>query len=302
MTVDISEVIRDASWLRGIQTCIADSYTRQLMRCPVHLSIGQELLWAVLKQYSTMQLKVFSSHRGHLPYLTMDGDLNKYVAELHLHPDGVSGGKLGSMHIKSPQKGHYTSVPIVGSSIPLAVGAAYACKQLDERWISIAHFGDGACEEGILHESLNMASIKNLPVLFLCENNRYSCTTALTRRQPSTRMARFADAACIESCTSSSECPDSLVYDVGHALKYVRDTGKPYFLEVGCYRLYEHCGPSVDTDFGDRTPSEYHEALGRDFISSNLDRDIFKKAYEQCKSIVDKYSEITSVRLRSSFR
>jgi TPP-dependent pyruvate/acetoin dehydrogenase alpha subunit len=302
MTIDISEVIRDASWLRGIQTCIADSYTHQLMRCPVHLSIGQELLWAVLKQFRTMKLKVFSSHRGHLPYLTMDGDLKRYVAELHLHPDGASGGQLGSMHIKSPKKGHHTSVPIVGSAIPLAVGAAYACKQLGQSWISIAHFGDGACEEGILHESLNLASIKTLPVLFLCENNRYSCTTVLARRQPSSRMARFADAACIESCTTSSECPDSLVHDVGHALKYIKDTGKPYFLEVECYRLYEHCGPSVDTDCGDRTPSEYRQAVSRDFVTSNLDLNIFNIAYDQCKSIVEKYSAITTERLKRSFR
>lgn len=302
MHICASDVVKHASWLRGVQTCIADSYSSQLMRCPVHLSIGQELLWSVIKQFTSFQLRVFSSHRGHLPYLTLDGDLKKYVAELHLHPDGLSSGHLGSMHMKSPKCGHLTSVPIVGSSIPLAVGAAYACKELGDSWISIAHFGDGACEEGILHESLNMASIKSLPILFLCENNGYSCTTGIAKRQPSSCMARFADSACIQSCTTNSYSLDRLVIDVEHAFNYIHDTGLPFFLEVECYRLYEHCGSSVDTDFGDRTPSEYAEAHKRDFLTSNLDAKTFSMAYAQCKKYVDQYSVLTTSRLKRSFR
>ena len=297
-----TDVIRHASWLRGVQTAVSEGYSRQLMRCPVHLSVGQELLWSTIKQFSTYQLKVFSTHRGHLPYLTLDGDLRAYIAELHLHSDGVSGGNLGSMHIKSPNRGHITSVPIVGSSIPLAVGAAYAAMSFNHSWISIAHFGDGACEEGILHESLNLASVKDLPILFLCENNRYSCTTGISRRQPSDSMSRFAEAARIKnSCTSSSNLSD-LFDQVGKAFSYISETKSPFFLEVECYRLLEHCGPSADRDLGDRTPQEYNAALSLDILSTNIDQVSYDIGYSESLELIDYYTSINLSRKSLGFK
>jgi len=300
MTVE-TDIISHASWLRGVQTAIADSYSRQLMRCPVHLSIGQELLWASIKQYSSYEFKIFSSHRGHLPYLTLDGDLLAYVAELHLHEDGTSSGNLGSMHLKSPSKGHITSVPIVGSSIPLALGAAYAAKHLSESWISVAHFGDGACEEGILHESLNLAAVKNLPVLFLCENNRYSCTTSLTARQPSACMARFAAAATVQSDSVSTSNLRDLHSSVGKALSYISSSQLPFFLEVECYRLVEHCGPSIDKQMGDRTFQEFSNALACDLLSHSLDQASYDRGYSDCLQFVDYYTHINLSRKVKGF-
>lgn len=296
-----NQVLAHASWLRGVQVAIADAYSRQLMRCPVHLSIGQELVWSCIKQYSDYSFKVFSTHRAHLPYLTLDGDLRAYVAELHLHKDGASLGNLGSMHIKSPSAGHVTSVPIVGSSIPLAVGAAYAARHLSKTWIPVAHFGDGACEEGILHESLNLASVKNLPLLFLCENNRYSCTTSLQMRQPSDRMARFAEAASIKSRTVSSTNLSDLLDSLGQALAYISSSRSPFFLEVECYRFYEHCGPSIDTDLGDRTPDEYHRALAVDLLANNLDEFSYNAGYSECLRLVDHYSGLNLERKSACF-
>ena len=295
------QIIADASWLRGVQVAIADSYSRQLMRCPVHLSIGQELLWSCMKQYSPFNFKVFSTHRGHLPYLILDGDLRAYVAELHLHEDGASSGDLGSMHLKSPSSGHITSVPIVGSSIPLAVGAAYAAKHLSRTYIPVAHFGDGACEEGILHESLNLSSVKNLPLLFLCENNRYSCTTTLLSRQPSTRMTRFADAASIKSDIASSTNLPTLFTKLGNALSYISSSGSPFFLEVECYRFYEHCGPSVDMNIGDRTPAEYYEALANDVLTHCLNESSYSAGYSECIALVEHYSDVNVARKAASF-
>ena len=296
-----TQIFAHASWLRGVQVAIADSYSRQLMRCPVHLSIGQELLWSCIKHLYQYKLKVFSTHRGHLPYLTLDGNLRPYVAELHLHQDGISAGNLGSMHMKSPLSGHITSVPIVGSSIPLAVGAAYAARQLSMDWIAVAHFGDGACEEGILHESLNLAAVKNLPILFLCENNHYSCTTSLTSRQPSERMNRFADAACIRSDTVNANDLSGLLNKLDTAMSFISSAGSPYFLEVECYRLYEHCGPRIDTDSGDRTPNEYQNAYSQDLLARNLDQSSYDSGYSECLALVDYYSEINNARKSAQF-
>lgn len=295
------QIISHASWLRGVQVAIADTYSRQLMRCPVHLSIGQELLWSCIKQYSSFNFKVFSTHRGHLPYLTLDGGLRAYVAELHLHEDGASSGNLGSMHLKSPLSGHITSVPIVGSSIPLAVGAAYAAKHLSQSCIPVAHFGDGACEEGILHESLNLASVKQLPLLFLCENNGYSCTTALVSRQPSNRMTRFADAASIRSYTVDSTDLSHLYTTIGNALTYISTSGQPFFLEVECYRFYEHCGPHVDKHSGDRTTEEYSKALATDILAQSLNQISYDLGYSDCLALVDYYSDLNRSRKAASF-
>jgi len=298
---DETAIISYASWLRGVQAAIAECYSRQLMRCPVHLSIGQELLWASIKQYCSYEFKVFSSHRGHLPYLTLDGNLRAYVAELHLHEDGASCGNLGSMHLKSPNTGHISSVPIVGSSIPLAVGAAYAAKHLSESWISVAHFGDGACEEGILHESLNLAAVKKLPILFLCENNRYSCTTSLAARQPSSRMTRFADAATVKSKLASTSNLTDLHSSVGDALSYISSSQSPFFLEVDCYRLIEHCGPSLDKGMGDRTFEEYTNALASDLLSHSLNINSYERGFSECEHLINIYTDINLSRRALGF-
>ena len=287
--------------MRGVQTAIADEYPKQKMRCPVHLSIGQELTWAIIKSYD-FNMKVYSSHRGHLPYLALDGDLNKYIAELHLCNEGTTKGNLGSMHIKSPRKGHITSVPIVGSSIPLAIGAALAKKAFKFSWTPVAHFGDGACEEGILHESLNMASVKNLPVLFLCENNGYSCTTSLKDRQPSTLMKRHAENALIKTFKASTlECLE-LINELNAAFSFIQTYKKPAFLEINCFRFREHCGPRVDIDFGDRNEDEYKEAERLDWLTNNLDKESYSTGYNEALEEIKKYSTDVEQRLARGFR
>ena len=168
------------------------------------------------------------------------------------------------MHIKSPERGH-TLVPIVGSSIPV-VGALWP-KSFGFDWIPVAHFGM-AREEGIFHESLNMASAKNLPVLFLCENNGYSCTTALDARQPSPDMTRHAHNSLIKTFLASSSDCESMVEQVKSAIEYIQNENNPAFLEIKCFRFREHCGPSLDFDFGDRTYEEYVKAEKLDWLAS----------------------------------
>ena len=300
MLISSETIAFNASWMRGVQTAIADNYSNQYMRCPVHLAIGQELIWSIIKTYG-FSLKVYSSHRGHLPYLALDGGIDKFVAELHLCDEGVNKGNLGSMHIKSPEKGHITSVPIVGSSIPLAVGAALAKKSFDLDWIPIAHFGDGACEEGIFHESLNMASIKNLPVLFLCENNGYSCSTSLDSRQPSSDMTRHAESALIKTYKASSDDCTSMVKQLKNIIEYIEIHNKPAFLEIQCYRFREHCGPRLDQNFGDRTIEEYAKAEQLDWVGINLNQESFQAGYNETLECISKYAQKVQQKLDCSF-
>ena len=300
MLISSENIASAASWMRGVQSAIADEYPNQYMRCPVHLAIGQELVWAIIKTYK-FGLKIYSSHRGHLPYLALDGEIDKFIAELHLCDEGINNGNLGSMHIKSPERGHITSVPIVGSSIPLAVGAALAKKSLGFDWIPVAHFGDGACEEGIFHESLNMASAKKLPVLFLCENNGYSCTTALEARQPSPNMKRHAENSLIKTFKAGSSDCEMMVKQLNNAIEYIQNESNPAFLEIECFRFREHCGPRFDHNFGDRTSEEYQHAEKLDWVGLNLNQESFNTGYENTLVAITKYGKQVQERLSRGF-
>ena len=122
------------------------------------------------------------------------GSVEKLIAEVLGRATGASRGMGGSMHLYGGDSGFAGSVPIVAGTVPLAVGAALAAKMDKSGDIGVAYFGDGACEEGIVHESMNMAAIMKLPVLFVVENNLYSSHLDINLRQPSDRVARFAGA------------------------------------------------------------------------------------------------------------
>jgi len=248
---------------RGFQMAIAEKYSLQMMRCPVHLSIGQEYWLPPLRKLAGSSVRCFSSHRSHSMYMGLGGNFEKMIAELHGHPNGVLGGRGGSMHLKDLSVGLEQSVPIVGSSLGLALGSGLAAQHQKENTLTIAYFGDGACEEGILHESLNIASVFDLPILFICENNQYSCNTHLYRRQSSSKMSRFSEAHGIQYDTLDPELPyGDIVSKIERAFNIGRKSS--FFLEIASYRLYEHCGHLVDTDKGDRSQKEFLENLCKD--------------------------------------
>jgi len=266
---------------RGLQEAIASRYSGQMMRCPVHLSIGQEYWLPLVRRFFQSGDRCFSSHRSHSMYMALGGDFERLIAELHGHKDGCLAGRGGSMHLKDLSVGLEQSVPIVGSSIGLALGSGLAAQRNVQNVLTLSYFGDGACEEGIVHESLNMAHILSLPILFICENNAYSCNTHIRRRQSSTTMSRLADAHGIAAITIDQLLPyNELNERVSRAFNIARS--RPCFLEVFSYRLYEHCGYKVDTDIGDRTEAEY---------AANLEADYFGLLRKKFQSVEDSYSE-----------
>ena len=111
--------------------------------------------------------------------------------------------------------------------------------------------------KGILHESLNMASVFEIPVLFLCENNKYSCTTIIEKRQPSIEMGRFAKASKNQSFSTINNDIEDCQTTMKEAIDYINNDGKPAFLEINCYRFYEHCGDKIDNNLGDRESLEF---------------------------------------------
>ena len=127
------------------------------------------------------------------------GSLEGLFAEVLGRDTGVSRGMGGSMHIRAQEVGFYGSVPIVGATIPIAVGAGLAAKMDRKGDVAVAFFGDGATEEGSFHESMNMAAVMGLPVLFVCENNLFASHLHISLRQPRDRIARFAESHGVDS-------------------------------------------------------------------------------------------------------
>ena len=159
--------------------------------CPAHLAVGQEAIPVGVSHYLRPTDRVFGGHRSHGHYLGLGGGLYQLFAEVLGRSDGCSGGMGGSMHLYAPDVGFMGSVPIVAATVPIAVGAGLAAKKDGANAVAVTYFGDGAVEEGVIHESLNLAAHMKLPVLFVCENNFYASHMDIRQRQPGDRTARF---------------------------------------------------------------------------------------------------------------
>lgn len=248
---------RDMLRIRMVEESIAERYAEQEMRCPVHLSIGQEATAVGVCHTLRRPDRVFSTHRCHAHYLAMDGDLKAMLAEIYGKAAGCMGGRGGSMHLADPGKGLIASVPIVASSIPLAVGAALADRIDGEKNVSVAFFGDASVEEGIFHESANFASLHRLPVLFVCENNMYSVYTPLKDRQPPRQITDLARAHGMSFAYAGGNDVVTVFKVAQEAVERARQGGGPTFLVFDTYRWREHCGPGFDNHIGYRTEAEY---------------------------------------------
>lgn len=249
--------------IRRVEEAIAERYAAQEMRCPVHLSIGQEAVAAGVCAALTQQDGIFSSHRAHAHYLAKGANLTAMLAEIYGLADGCCKGIGGSMHMIDLAAGFLGAVPIVGATVPLAVGAAWAARLRGEDKVIAVFFGEGTFEEGVVHESINFAVLHRLPVLFVCENNLYACYTRLSTRQPERPIYAVAAACGCKALTADGN--DALaVFDAANsAVADLRAGSQPVFLECSTYRWREHCGPNVDDDLGYRPKmevAEWHDA------------------------------------------
>lgn len=260
---ELIDLYRRMLWIRMVEEAIAERYTDQKMRCPVHLSIGQEAAATAVCSALSPQDKIFSNHRCHAHYLAKGGNLEAMLCELHGRKGGCCEGRGGSMHLFDMQAGVASSIPIVGASIPHAVGWALANRQQKRDGCVVAYLGDGAVEEGVFHESLNFASTHDLGVLFVVENNHYSVYTSLQERQPTLPLGRFAQAHGIPY-----EQVENAGVEVAHCaalrmLEIVDAQQGPACLVLDTYRFYSHCGPERDDHLEYRPKQESEWALAR---------------------------------------
>lgn len=253
--------------IRRIEEAIAAHYPEQKMRTPVHLSIGQEAVAALVGTKLRADDFAVSTHRAHAHYLAKGGSLNAMIAEIYGKVTGCCRGRGGSMHLIDQSVGFMGSTAIVGNTIPIGVGLGLAIQLAGTDAISCVFVGDGAIEEGVFFESLNFAVLKNLPVLFICENNRYSVYSPFAKRQPAGR--RIHDMAkAVGAHVDHADGYDVFASEkiIQNAIHHLRAKQGPCFLEFETYRWLEHCGPNYDNDIGYRTEAECKAWQERDPI------------------------------------
>ncbi|MBX7199337.1 MAG: thiamine pyrophosphate-dependent dehydrogenase E1 component subunit alpha [Rhodospirillaceae bacterium] len=261
---DLRALFRDVLRIRMVEEAIAERYAEQEMRCPVHLSIGQEAAAVGVCAALDKDDLVVSGHRSHAHYLAKGGDLKKMIAELYGRATGCTGGRGGSMHLVDPACGFQCALPIVGGSIPIGVGLALALKQAQRPQVVGIFVGDATIEEGVFHESANFAAVHRLPVVFVCENNLYSVYTHLSDRQPDRPLADLARGHGMPVWRGDGNDLGQVLAQSREAVAHARAGQGPVFLEFTTYRWREHCGPNYDNHIGYRTEEEFQSWVPKD--------------------------------------
>jgi len=254
--------------IRMIEEAIARRYPEGQMRCPVHLSVGQEAAAVGICASLSKDDKMVSTHRGHAHYLAKGGSLKGLIGELYGKSTGCSKGNGGSMHLIDLSVNFFGSTSIVGGTIPVGVGLAFADRLQGSNATTIICIGDAAIEEGVFHEAANFAGLHKLNVVFAVENNQYSCYTHISKRQP--RKLSFGNIARAHGLNffQSTEGFDSINYRMELALK-----ATPALIEIPTWRTLEHCGPNNDDHLGYREvkQGQFLDESGSEIIAKEIE-------------------------------
>ena len=284
------KLYRKVSLIRQVEEKIKEVYPTDIMQTPVHLSIGQEAIASAVCAHLNNDDLVLGTHRSHALYLAKGGNPVELFAELLGRVDGCSGGYGGSMHLIDIKHGLLGTSSIVGGSLPIAVGMAMG---IERPRIAAVIFGDGACDEGVFYESLNFAKLKRVPLVFVCENNRYSVYTHIKRRREVSGCA-IAKACQIRTTYVPIEVANNAValYRLlDKPLKAVREGEGPLFVECNTVRALDHHGVKSDIEKGFRPESERDLAKKYDpllLMKKYLKDDIAERIQREVKEEVER--------------
>lgn len=254
-------------FIRRFEESLIENYPSDKIKSPVHMSIGQEAVSVGVCDALAADDVVFGSYRGHALYLAHDGDAKAMMAELYGKVDGCARGKAGSMHLIDTAHGVMGSSAIVATNIPLAVGHALAAKLRGEKRLVAAFFGEGAMDEGAFAESLNFAQLKRLPVLFVCENNKYAIYSRIEERMANPDPLSRPRALGMPAAAVESHDVFEIRAAAVEAVARIRAGEGPQFLEYATYRWRDHVGPGEDRHIGYRTDEELDDWIGKDEVA-----------------------------------
>ncbi len=242
--------------IRRFEERVAELILEHEIKCPCHLCIGQEAIATGVCANLRSDDYVFSTHRSHGHYIAKGGDIKALMAELYGKATGCSKGRGGSMHLASSNIGLPGSSAIVAGTVPLAVGTALAFSIQKRNRVSVAFFGDGAVGEGVWYESLNFASLRKLPVVFVCENNLYSTHMPISACLADTNICKKAEIFNMPGIQLDGNNVTELFKAAKGATERARHGGGPTLIECLTYRLRGHVGPNSDLDKGLRSKKE----------------------------------------------
>lgn len=268
--------------IRKAEQNLAEKRREGLIGGPVHLGVGQEAIAVGVSASLRATDRIFGAHRSHSHLLAMGSSLRGLFAEILGKETGLSHGMGGSMHLWDQPRGFYGSVPIVAGTVSLAVGAAMAAKMQGTSDVGVAYFGDGAMEEGVVHESLNLARITQAPVLFVCENNLFASHMHISLRQPKGSTARFAAANDIPYRLVDGNDVVAVARAAADLVDAARQGRGPGFLEAVTFRWYGHVDWREDIDVGvHRSVDELASWRARDPIKRLREAMIAKKLWSE---------------------
>ena len=264
---DLHEMFRTMLMIRLFEERVATLITAGDVKTPCHLCIGQEAIATGVCAALERKDYIWGGHRSHGHYLAKGGDPKALMAEILGKSTGCSRGRGGSMHLFAADVGLLGTVPLVAATVPLAVGTGFASKLRGDRRVSISFFGDGAMEEGHFHESMNLASLYRLPVIFVCENNLYASHMPLLERRAADNLPKAGDAHGVPAVSLDGNDVIAVYQTAREAVDRARAGEGPTLIECRTYRWRGHVGASWDTDVGVKRRDELKDWLPRDPVA-----------------------------------
>jgi len=288
--LNITKLYKSIKRIRRAEEVIAKIYPTDKIKSPVHLGIGHEAIQVGICENLEKNDIVFGYYRSHPLYLAKGGDLNSMMAELFGKITGCAKGWGGSMHLVSLEHGVMSTTAIVASSIPNAVGYAYALKLQNSKQVVVSFCGDGATEEGVTSESWNFAALHKLPILFVCENNELAIHTKRSQRQASLDICGRAEANGVPATLIDQYNTETIYNIAGELIEKIRDGQGPQFLEVVASRWLEHVGPNEDFKLGYRSEDEvtpFREQDEIERLGSLLDQQVKSEIDQEIENEID---------------
>ena len=281
----IARFYRQIRRIRRVEEVVIDLYPTDKIKSPVHLSIGQESVSVAVCEALRPEDVVFGTYRGHALYLAKGGGMNAMMAELYGKADGCARGKAGSMHLVDIPIGMMGTSAIVATSIPQAVGYAFALKQRKSNAVVVCFFGEGAMDEGVWHESMNFAALKKLPVLFVCENNGYAIYSGVKDRMAGGDVCARAQLYGVPTVRIQNGDTRKIFAQTTVDAAAIRSGSGPRFIEAMTCRWRDHVGPGEDRVHRYRSDAELDAWIANDEMKTlgellpaatrqNIDREV----------------------------
>jgi pyruvate dehydrogenase E1 component alpha subunit len=256
--IDMLEIYRKMYFLRTSEEVIAQYYLDNQIYSFVHFYVGQEAVAVGVTTHLSLKDRVFGNHRSHGHYLAKGGDLGAMFAEMLGKTTGCCKGKGGSMHMLDRSVGFMGSTPILASVAPIAVGSALQQKMTKEENLTVVFVGDGAAEEGVFYESVNLAAVMELPILFVIENNLYSVNTPKSIRKSELHdYAKISTGFGVPYFKANGNDIFEVLDRAKEAVQLIKSTKSPVILECQVYRHMAHSAPIFDDTSGYRVEDTF---------------------------------------------